>query len=144
MQGTVKWFNPTKGFGFIEPADGGPDVFVGISQFERIGVKTPEEGRSVTYEVKRSQKGRTYAVNLVLGPQAQQLSRDEGTVKWFDPRKGYGFIEPRSGGDDIFVHISEVDKAGLKTLDEGRSVFYRIRKHKKSSRPEAHSISLRG
>ncbi len=48
----------------------------------------------------------------------------KGTVKWFNPTKGYGFIQPSSGGKDIFVHISAVQKAGLTTLNEGQTVEY--------------------
>ena len=45
-----------------------------------------------------------------------------GTVKWFNPTKGYGFIQPQSGGKDVFVHISAVERAGLTTLNEGATV----------------------
>jgi cold shock CspA family protein len=48
----------------------------------------------------------------------------KGTVKWFNPTKGYGFIQPSSGGKDIFVHISAVQKAGLTTLNEGQTIEY--------------------
>jgi CspA family cold shock protein len=48
----------------------------------------------------------------------------KGTVKWFNPTKGYGFIQPSSGGKDVFVHISAVEKAGLTTLAEGQTVEY--------------------
>ena len=48
----------------------------------------------------------------------------KGTVKWFNPTKGYGFIQPASGGKDVFVHISAVQKAGLSTLNEGQTVEY--------------------
>ena len=46
------------------------------------------------------------------------------TVQWFNPTKGYGFIQPATGGKDIFVHISAVQKAGLQSLNEGQSVEY--------------------
>jgi CspA family cold shock protein len=49
-----------------------------------------------------------------------------GTVKWFNPTKGYGFIEPQAGGKDIFVHISAVERAGLSTLNEGQVVEYEV------------------
>ncbi|HEY1885532.1 MAG TPA: cold-shock protein [Roseiarcus sp.] len=49
--GTVKWFNPTKGFGFIQPTDGGPDVFVHISAVERAGMRELNEGQKVSYDV---------------------------------------------------------------------------------------------
>ena len=49
-----------------------------------------------------------------------------GTVKWFNPSKGFGFIQPDTGGKDVFVHISAVEKAGLGTLSEGAKVSYEV------------------
>jgi CspA family cold shock protein len=49
-----------------------------------------------------------------------------GTVKWFNGQKGYGFIEPESGGKDVFVHISAVERAGLGSLNEGDKVSYEV------------------
>jgi cold shock protein len=49
-----------------------------------------------------------------------------GTVKWFNPTKGYGFIQPQCGGKDVFVHISAVERAGLSSLNEGQNVEYEI------------------
>jgi len=49
-----------------------------------------------------------------------------GTVKWFNPAKGYGFIQPQGGGQDVFVHISAVERAGLGTLNEGQQIEYEI------------------
>ena len=50
----------------------------------------------------------------------------QGTVKWFNPTKGYGFIQPQDGGKDVFVHISAVERAGLSTLNEGQSVQFEL------------------
>lgn len=50
----------------------------------------------------------------------------KGAVKWFNPTKGYGFIQPAGGGKDVFVHISAVERAGLSTLNEGQTVEYEI------------------
>jgi CspA family cold shock protein len=61
--GTVKWFNSTKGFGFIQPAAGGADVFVHISAVERAGLSSLNEGQNLEYEL-ATQKGKTSAVNL--------------------------------------------------------------------------------
>ena len=63
--GTVKWFNPTKGYGFIEPEDGGKDVFVHISAVERAGLSTLAEGQKISYELVEN-RGRTAADNLQL------------------------------------------------------------------------------
>ncbi|HEV3174711.1 MAG TPA: cold-shock protein [Stellaceae bacterium] len=64
--GTVKWFNPVKGFGFIQPADGGRDVFVHISAVERAGMGTLTEGQRVSYEV-TIERGKQAATNLKAG-----------------------------------------------------------------------------
>jgi CspA family cold shock protein len=53
-----------------------------------------------------------------------------GTVKWFNPTKGYGFIQPQGGGKDVFVHISAVERAGLSTLNEGQQVAYEIEENR--------------
>ncbi|HJU15798.1 MAG TPA: cold-shock protein [Stellaceae bacterium] len=62
--GTVKWFNPQKGYGFIQPEDGSKDVFVHISAVERAGLGNLREGQRISYDIERGQQGRTSAVNL--------------------------------------------------------------------------------
>jgi CspA family cold shock protein len=61
--GTVKWFNTTKGYGFIQPEDGGKDIFVHVSAVERAGLRGLNEGQKVAYEL-QSERGRESAVNL--------------------------------------------------------------------------------
>ncbi len=53
-----------------------------------------------------------------------------GTVKWFNPEKGFGFIVPDDGGKDVFVHISAVEQAGLRTLDEGQKLEYELQENR--------------
>jgi cold shock protein len=62
-----------------------------------------------------------------------------GTVKWFNPTKGYGFIQPSGGGRDVFVHISAVERAGLSSLNEGQTVEYEI----ESNRGKESAVNLR-
>ena len=62
--GTVKWFNATKGYGFIQPADGSSDVFVHISAVERAGLQALNDGQAVSFDLESGQKGRVSAVNL--------------------------------------------------------------------------------
>jgi CspA family cold shock protein len=63
--GTVKWFNPTKGFGFIQPDSGGTDVFVHISALQNAGLRSLADGQKISYEL-ATEKGKTSAVNLKL------------------------------------------------------------------------------
>jgi len=64
--GTVKWFNPTKGYGFIEPSEGGQDAFVHISAVERAGLTTLNDGQKVEFELVPGQNGKSSAENLVI------------------------------------------------------------------------------
>jgi CspA family cold shock protein len=64
--GSVKWFNATKGFGFIEPENGGKDIFVHISAVERAGLSSLNDGQKVSFDVERGRDGRESAANLVV------------------------------------------------------------------------------
>ncbi len=64
--GTVKWFNATKGFGFIAPEGGAKDVFVHITALERAGIRSLPDGQAVTYDLEKDRNGRESAVNLAL------------------------------------------------------------------------------
>ena len=64
--GTVKWFNATKGFGFIAPANGARDVFVHVSALERAGIRQLDEGQAVSFDIESGRDGRESAMNLVL------------------------------------------------------------------------------
>ncbi|AZL59880.1 MAG: cold-shock protein [Rhodobacterales bacterium] len=65
-KGTVKWFNATKGFGFIAPESGGKDVFVHVTALERAGIRGLDDGQAVTFDVESGRDGRESAINLAL------------------------------------------------------------------------------
>ena len=65
-----------------------------------------------------------------------------GTVKWFNPTKGFGFIQPESGGTDIFVHISAVERAGLSSLNEGQKVSFDEERDPKKGKTSAVNIKV--
>jgi len=71
---------------------------------------------------KRSRDDRAAAIRFVL----KEAMMATGTVKWFNPTKGYGFIQPQDGGRDVFVHISAVERAGLSSLNEGQVIEYEV------------------
>ena len=73
--GTVKWFNATKGFGFIQPDSGGKDVFVHISAVERAGMRTLGQGQRLSYELQQDRPGKMSASNLKLEEQAAPEAR---------------------------------------------------------------------
>jgi CspA family cold shock protein len=119
--GTVKFFNRNKGYGFITPAEGGNDVFVHISAVERAGMKSLKGGQFVGFDLTKDAKGRSLADKIELG-------RTQGNVKFFNPKTGFGFITPADGGNDAFVHISAVERAGMESLNESRFVNFDLTK----------------
>ena len=65
-----------------------------------------------------------------------------GTVKWFNGQKGYGFIQPDDGGSDVFVHISAVERAGLRGLQEGQKLSFELERDKRSGKRPPHGVFL--
>ena len=165
--GTVKWFNTSKGFGFIAPDDGGADVFVHISAVEQAGLSALNDGQQVQYELeadRRTGKQSATALQVTGGGSAPaprpRAPRDSfrpaggggggggdpvgsgnGVVKWFNATKGFGFIVPDNGGEDLFVHISALDQAGLRGLEEGQAVAYDIELDRRKNKTSA--VNLR-
>jgi len=137
-KGVVKFFNGQKGFGFIQREDGGEDVFVHISAVERAGLEGLAEGQNLEFTLV-DRGGKVSASDLVVigdviavakaapAPQ-RQLTGDKatGTVKFFNALKGFGFITRDDGQPDAFVHISAVERSGLRELAEGDRLEFDI------------------
>jgi len=68
--------------------------------------------------------------------------REHGTVKWFNATKGFGFIQPDDGGNDVFVHISAVERAGLTGLGEGQKVSFELKTDKMRGKTSAENLAL--
>ena len=68
----------------------------------------------------------------------------QGTVKWFNTTKGFGFIMPQDGGNDVFVHITAVEHAGLKALNEGQRIQFEVEPDKKGKGPKAVNLVITG
>ncbi|MES2906669.1 MAG: cold-shock protein [Pseudomonadota bacterium] len=66
--------------------------------------------------------------------------QQKGTVKWFNPTKGFGFIQPDEGTQDVFVHISAVEQAGMRTLNEGQKIAYELVEDKRSGKKSAGNL----
>jgi CspA family cold shock protein len=154
----VKWYNPEKGFGFVQLPSGG-DAFLHVSVVERSGNSTVPPGATLEVRVGAGQKGQqvTEILNVDTSTAGQEPPRrprpersyapadqaaveEIGTVKWYNPDKGFGFIVRDRGGKDIFVHTSALNRAGIGELAEGQRVAVDMVEGGKG--PEAVSIRL--
>jgi cold shock protein len=136
VDATVKWFNPSKGFGFVTLADGSQDAFLPMAILRRAGYEDVREGALISCEISAGAKGPlvTQVLNIdsstAAEPQVGGIDRRparpsttiEGAVKWFEPEKGYGFISPDGGGKDVFIHITALRRSGVNALDPGQRV----------------------
>jgi CspA family cold shock protein len=136
IEAKVKWFNASKGFGFVTMADGSPDAFLPMAILRRAGYEDVREGASIACEIGAGAKGPLVTTVLsidlstAVAPSfgadrrggAGASSTLEGAVKWFEPDKGYGFISPDGGGKDVFIHITALRRSGLDGLTPGQRV----------------------
>ncbi len=146
----VKWFMPMKGYGFLEPEDGSPDVFCHISAVEASGRDTLPQGAVVICEIVQGDRGPQVSRIVEVGPPptghgpadrsqpfdtrypdphadapASAVVDLPATVKFFDPARGFGFVVPDSGGREVFVHSSVLFRSGMTDLAPGQRVFVR-------------------
>jgi CspA family cold shock protein len=157
VSGVVKWFNPEKGFSFVELSDGSGDAFLHGSVLAQSGIAAVQPGETLEVRVGSGHKGPHVTEVLSVDtstavPMASRRSsaqattsngpsvEETGTVKWFNAERGYGFIAPNSGGKDVFVHVSALEQSGIERLSEGQSVVIDVVEGRKG--PEAARVRL--
>jgi cold shock protein len=162
VDATVKWFNQEKGFGFVELGNGAGDAFLHIAVLQNAGHETVLPETKLRVQVGQGQKGPQVTAILEIdasgaapprpsrgapmsGPRRERPDPStatdlEGTVKWFNADKGFGFVVCEDGGKDVFLHISVVERAGLRGVDEGQRLAMKVVKTQKGR--EAISLTL--
>jgi cold shock protein len=136
VDATVKWFNASKGFGFVTLSDGTQDALLPMAILRRAGYEDAPEGALISCEVGAGAKG-PLVTNVLNIDNSTAVAREgggfdrrpsrpsttlEGAVKWFEPDKGYGFIAPDGGGKDVFIHITALRRSGVNALESGQRV----------------------
>jgi len=160
LRASVKWYNPEKGFGFVELADGSGDAFLHASVLERSGNSTILPGATLEVRAGPGPKGPqvTEVISVDSSTALQEQPRrprperptdsssdqatieEFGTVKFFATEKGFGFISRDTGGKDAFVHASVLNRAGITALAEGQRVAMDVAEGRKG--PEAVGVRL--
>ncbi len=152
VKAVVKWFNATKGFGFVQLSEGAPDAFLHISVVERYGNRELYEGSSIVCDLMQGRKGlqvaEIHAVEAGAAPEpgagapgGQGATETvEGTVKFFNVEKGFGFVIPDDGGKDVFVSGRTLERFGLPALQPNQRVRLQTRMGQKG--PMAEHVEL--
>ena len=157
----VQWFNSDKGYGFVQCTDGA-EAFLHIRQLEAAGHSSLPEGARLRVTIGQGQKGPQVNEVLEVDVSTANLSgaprvgagsppksspdgfetESDGSVKWYNSQKGFGFIALADGGKDVFVHATALERSGLSSLIEGQRV--RVKFIQGARGPETRSIRLRG
>jgi CspA family cold shock protein len=124
QQGTVRWYDLERGFGFLAPDDGSDDIFVHVSQVQGEGAaRALREGQTVEFETGEGPRGPQALRVAVTGDVAPDAALGVlATVSWYEPAKGYGFAAPDGGGAEVFVHSSAIVTGGV--LAAGQRVAF--------------------
>lgn len=125
-EGTVRWFDADRGFGFIALGQGEDDLYVHASEIVGGGAtKLLREGQVVEFEIGEGDRGPQARRVRVIADQGADASLGLlGTVSWYEPAKGYGFIAPDDGGEEIFLHSSAIVGGGV--VSEGQRVAFLV------------------
>ncbi|MGY6534717.1 MAG: cold-shock protein [Pararhodobacter sp.] len=142
MRGSVKWFDPAKGFGFIVTEAGGPDILLHVNALRNFGQSSVCENTSIVVSVQQTQRGLQAVEVLEITPpeggdsgvpgmselpeEYLLLALEPARVKWFDKVKGFGFANVFGRGEDVFIHMEVLRRSGFADLQPGEAVALRI------------------
>ncbi|MFC7451729.1 cold-shock protein [Insolitispirillum peregrinum] len=146
ISATVKWFNATKGFGFVAPQDGSSDAFLHVSVLQRFGMQSVAQGAVIVCDLEAGPKGpqvsAIFSVDQENSVPEEENAVIEGVVKFFSAEKGFGFVTPDGGGKDVFIGIGSLNRSGIAALETGQRVRLNTRMGKKG--PMAEEVELIG
>jgi cold shock protein len=143
VTGAIKWFDVSKGFGFIVPDDGGADVLLHVTCLRRDGFQTAYEGARIVCEATQRARGlqafRVLSMDESTAVHPAQMppprthvtvtptsGLERAMVKWFNRLRGFGFLTRGDGTEDIFVHMETLRRYGLTELRPGQTVLVRF------------------
>ncbi|MEL7025907.1 MAG: cold shock domain-containing protein [Pseudomonadota bacterium] len=142
VSGTVKWFDPGKGFGFVVADTGGPDILLHANVLRNFGQSSVADAAGIEVTVQKTQRGIQAVEVLRIDPPSPVIGGEPITdlglevdtsipleparVKWFDKAKGFGFANVFGRGEDIFLHVEVLRRSGLAELQPGEAVSLRV------------------
>lgn len=142
--GQVKWFDPTKGFGFVISEEGGPDILLHANVLRNFGQGSVVDGSAISIMVQDTQRGLQATEVLSITPpesddstplrDMEEFSAEDiaskpiepARVKWFDKAKGFGFANVFGNNEDVFVHVEVLRRSGLSDLQSGEAIGIRM------------------
>ena len=137
VEAAVKWFNATKGYGFVELSDGRGDAFLHLKTLRETGRQTLPSGAKIRVVARAGSRGAEVVRVVEVDSAVERSSRRSpvdpsaafdltGKVKWFDEARGFGFIASDDFGRDVFIHSTTLGAAGVRGLVEGQAVSMRV------------------